>query len=95
MALACKTISRWANRMPDSVSLSITRALPAALSRKWRVLPFRIAAGELYVAGSDLPGEEMQSDIRRFSSLDAVPEFAPHNAGRLNEAILRHSSILR
>jgi hypothetical protein len=55
---------------PDSISTSITRALPAALSRKWRVLPFRIAAGELYVAGSDLPGEEMQSDIRRFSSLE-------------------------
>jgi hypothetical protein len=34
------------------------------------VLPFRIAAGELYVAGSYLPGEEMQSDIRRFSTLE-------------------------
>jgi bacteriophage N4 adsorption protein B len=55
---------------PDLVSTSITRALPAALSRKWKVLPFRIAAGELYVAGSDLPGEEMQSDIRRFSTLE-------------------------
>ena len=31
---------------------------------------FRIAAGEIHVAGSDLPGEEMQKDIRRFSSLD-------------------------
>lgn len=54
----------------DSVSIPVTRALPAALARKWRVLPFRIAAGELYVAGSDLPGEEMQKDIRRFSSLE-------------------------
>ena len=34
------------------------------------MLPFRIAAGELYVAGSELPGEEMQRDIRRFSSLE-------------------------
>ena len=55
---------------PGLVSTSITRALPAALSRKWKVLPFRIAAGELYVAGSYLPGEEMQSDIRRFSTLE-------------------------
>jgi adsorption protein B len=55
---------------PDLVSTSIARALPAALSRKWKVLPFRIAAGELYVAGSDLPGEEMQSDIRRFTTLE-------------------------
>jgi hypothetical protein len=55
---------------PGSVSLPITRSLPAALSRKWRVLPFRIAAGELYVAGTDLPDEIMQSEIRQFSSLD-------------------------
>jgi adsorption protein B len=55
---------------PDLVSTSITRSLPAALSRKWKVLPFRIAAGELYVAGSDLPGEEMQNEIRRFSTLE-------------------------
>jgi bacteriophage N4 adsorption protein B len=55
---------------PDSVSIAVTRALPRSLAKKWRVLPFRIAAGELYVAGSDVPGHEMQQDIRRFSSLD-------------------------
>ena len=38
--------------------------------RKWRVLAFRIAAGEIYIAGADLPGEAMQKDIRRFSSLE-------------------------
>ena len=48
----------------------MTRAIPAAVARKWRILPFRIAAGELYMAGSDLPDEEMQKDIRRFSSLE-------------------------
>ena len=54
---------------PSSVSAPITRSLPAAVSRRWSVLPFRIAAGELHVAGSNLPDEEMQSDIARFSSL--------------------------
>src|SRR6266699_3230431 len=53
---------------PEAVSISVTRALPAAVARRWHVLPFRIAAGELYVAGSELPGEEMQNDIRQFSS---------------------------
>jgi adsorption protein B len=52
------------------VSLPVTRALPAAIARRWRVLPFRIAAGELYVAGSDLPDEAMEKEIGRFSSLD-------------------------
>jgi adsorption protein B len=55
---------------PEFVSLSITRALPAALSRKWHVLPFRIAAGELYVVGTDLPDDAMHTAIRRFSSLE-------------------------
>ena len=52
------------------VSIPITRALPAALSLKWRVLPFRVSAGELYVAGAELPGDEMNRAIRQFSSLE-------------------------
>lgn len=55
---------------PTTIHTQITRSLPAAVARKWHVLPFRVAAGELYLAGTDIPGEEMQSDIRRFSSLD-------------------------
>jgi adsorption protein B len=54
----------------DAVSLPVTRTLPAAVARKWRVLPFRIAAGELHLAGSELPCEGMQEDIRQFSSLE-------------------------
>ena len=57
---------------PDlaTVSIPVTRALPAAVARRWRVLPFRIAAGEIYLAGPDVPGDEMHQDIRRFSSLE-------------------------
>ncbi|HVW09947.1 MAG TPA: glycosyl transferase family protein [Bryobacteraceae bacterium] len=54
----------------SEISLPVTRSLPAAIARKWRVLPFRIAAGELYLAGPELPAEEMQEEIRRFSSLE-------------------------
>jgi bacteriophage N4 adsorption protein B len=54
----------------DLVSIPVTRALPAAVARRLHILPFRIAAGELYIAGSELPGEEMQNDIRQFSSLE-------------------------
>jgi adsorption protein B len=55
---------------PESVSLPVTRSIPAVVARRWRVLPFRIAAGELYVAGSELPVEQMHRDIRHFSSLE-------------------------
>jgi type IV pilus assembly protein PilB len=54
---------------PETVSISVTRSLPARLARALRAIPFRIAGGELYVAGSELPGEPMQRDIRKFSSL--------------------------
>jgi adsorption protein B len=54
----------------ESVSIPVTRALPLAISRKWRLLPFRIAAGELHLAAAELPGVEMERDIRRFSSLE-------------------------
>ncbi len=54
----------------EFVSPRIARALPAAVTERWRALPFRIAAGELYLAGSELPDEAMRRDIRRFSSLD-------------------------
>jgi bacteriophage N4 adsorption protein B len=55
---------------PDTVSIAVTRALPSAVARKWSVLPFRIAAGELYIAGSELPDEQMQDAIRQFTSLE-------------------------
>jgi adsorption protein B len=54
---------------PSAVSIAVTRSLPAALAKKWCVLPFRIAAGELYLAGAEIPNEEIQREIRQFSSL--------------------------
>jgi adsorption protein B len=55
---------------PEAVSIPVTRSLPAVVARRLRVLPFRIAGGELYVAGPELPGEKMHRDIRHFSSLE-------------------------
>jgi adsorption protein B len=54
----------------ETVSVPVTRTLPAAVSWKWRVLPFRIAGGEIHLAGAEVPDEEMHRDIRRFSSLE-------------------------
>ena len=55
---------------PEAISISVTRSFPAWLARRLRALPFRVAAGELYLAGCEVPGERMQRDIRRFSSLE-------------------------
>ncbi|HWE50724.1 MAG TPA: glycosyl transferase family protein [Bryobacteraceae bacterium] len=54
----------------ETVSLPVTRALPSAVSRKWRVLPFRIAAGELHLAGTEVPHDEMHREIMTFTSLE-------------------------
>ena len=54
----------------DEVSVAVTRALPAALARKWRVLPYRVAAGELHLAGANLPEKEMREEIGQFTSLE-------------------------
>ncbi len=47
-----------------------TRALPAEVSRRWKVLPFRVSSGQLYLTGPELPTEQMYAEIARFSSLE-------------------------
>lgn len=54
----------------EDVSGAAARSLPARISRRWKVLPFKIAAGSLFVAGPQLPSDEMSADLRRFSSLE-------------------------
>lgn len=53
-----------------AVSVPVTRSIPSQVARRWSVLPFRIVGGELYVAGSDLPGETMHRELHKFSSLE-------------------------
>jgi len=55
---------------PAQISRPITRALPAQVSRKWKVLGFKVVSGQLFVAGPDVPSEQMSEDLRRFSSLE-------------------------
>jgi adsorption protein B len=70
MALALQNQLEIGKPAPEQISPQVTRALPASVARKWKVLPFRVAAGELYLAGAELPADEMQQEIRQFSSLD-------------------------
>jgi hypothetical protein len=46
------------------------RSLPAAISRRWRVLPYHVSEGALHLAGTDVPTDDMRRDLRRFSSLE-------------------------
>lgn len=55
---------------PAAISRPITRSLPADIAKRWKVLPYRVAAGNLFVAGPELPSEAMHDELRKFSSLE-------------------------
>ena len=55
---------------PAEVSRQVARALPKHLLRQWRLLPYRIAEGGLYVASADPPTEQMQSALRGYTALE-------------------------
>jgi adsorption protein B len=46
------------------------RALPAEAARRWKVLPFRVAAGHLHVAIADIPSRELTRELASLSSLE-------------------------
>jgi bacteriophage N4 adsorption protein B len=55
---------------PGEVSPTVTRSFPAEVVRRWQVLPFKVAAGWLHVAGPEPPTDEMHQELRVFSSLE-------------------------
>ncbi len=58
-----------AHLAPEDVERKSVRVLPSAVARSWRVLPFRVAEGSLFVAGPDLPSPEMNAALRTFTAL--------------------------
>ena len=70
-----EALSLWQN-LPlgkpeaESVSRPVTRSFPAEVSKRWQVLPFRVAAGHLYVVGTDVPSDKMNLELKQFSSLE-------------------------
>ena len=59
-----------AHLYPGDVEPTSIRVLPSAVARNWRLLPFRIANGSLFVAGPDLPSPEMNAALRTFTALE-------------------------
>jgi type IV pilus assembly protein PilB len=57
---------------PDASEISepATHAVPSDVSRRWRVLPFRVVEGQLFVAGPELPCDEMTRDLQRLSKME-------------------------
>lgn len=69
-ALSLRESLPLADLSPALLRPRIMRALPEKLARRWQVLPFRIHAGALDVAGPAVPGEETMHAIGRFTRLE-------------------------
>jgi len=55
---------------PEGILAHLARALPAHVIRRWRVLPVRVAAGHLHLASPELPTDELQLELRKFTHLE-------------------------
>jgi adsorption protein B len=74
---------------PSEVPLRVARSLPAHLARKLRIIPVKAQAGELVLAGPELPAEDVELTIGSFTTLR--PRFwlvTPSNYERLVQALL-------
>ena len=47
-----------------------TRVLPAATALRWKVMPFRVDAGQLHLVTADVPSDAMVRELNRFSDLE-------------------------
>lgn len=54
---------------PLDISTGVARALPRHVVRDWRVLPFRIASGSMFLASADIPTDELSRTVGRFTRL--------------------------
>ena len=55
---------------PLSIPPNVARALPAGIIDKWNVIPFRIFAGDVFLAITELPDDELQNELRGFTGLE-------------------------
>lgn len=71
------------------VSLHVARAFPRHAVDRWRVLPFRVVDGSLYLASPELPSPQMTADLRSFTALEMrFHLIAPAEFEKLAEALL-------
>jgi adsorption protein B len=54
---------------PLEISTKVARALPKHVVRDWRVLPFRIAAGSMFLASPEIPTDELSRTVSGFTRL--------------------------
>ena len=54
---------------PFDISANVARSLPRHLVRDWRVLPFRISSGNMFLASPEIPTDEVNRALAGFTRL--------------------------
>jgi hypothetical protein len=57
---------------PDALEVNklVTRVLPAQAARRWQVMPYRVAVGQLHVLTPNVPSDELVRDLASYSDLE-------------------------
>lgn len=54
----------------SEISVPATHALPARTSRRWKVLPYRVSAGQMHLLTTEIPSREMVTELERVATLE-------------------------
>jgi adsorption protein B len=88
-ALSLQQNVRFEKIDPLDVPLRVARALPGAIARTYKLLPVRIEAGRLYLAGPELPSDNTMRALRNYTRLNVQFQFTtPENFDELVTQLL-------
>lgn len=74
---------------PGSISRRVARALPRHVVRDWRVMPYRIASGSIFLASPEIPTDELARVLQGFTRLSTRFHLVtPQNFEELTAALL-------
>ena len=74
---------------PWVISSHVARALPRRVVRDWRVLPFRISSGNMFLASPEIPTDDLTRVLRGFTRLSLRFHLVtPQNFEELAESLL-------
>lgn len=78
---------------PGQVSRRVARCLPNSVLKHWRVVPYKIESGNIFLAGPDIPAPHMNASLRQFTRLEIRFHLVtPSNFARLERTLLETKS---
>ncbi|MBS1823932.1 MAG: glycosyl transferase family protein [Acidobacteria bacterium] len=74
---------------PRRIRASTARALPVHVVEQWRVVPYQVAGGFLFLACAESPSESMKAELGKFTKLDIRWQLVTaSNFAELRQALL-------